>query len=80
MSDPYPHTTVAPNAYALTAGPLELWVRIPLKARMFVRVFIYVAVLCRYWPYDGLKTRPRSPAEYLNRFIISEIFTNWNGP
>jgi hypothetical protein len=45
---------------------LGSWVRIPLKAWMFVRVFLCCVVLCRYRPCDGLITRPRSPAICLN--------------
>jgi hypothetical protein len=45
---------------------LGSWVRIPLKAWMFVRVFLCCVVLCKYRPCDGLITHPRSPTICLN--------------
>jgi hypothetical protein len=45
---------------------LGSWVRIPLKAWMFVRVFLCCVVLCRWRSCDGLMTRPRSPTICLN--------------
>jgi hypothetical protein len=48
-------------------------VRIPLKAWMFVLVFICCVVLCRSRPRDELVTRPRSPTICLNRWGNQKI-------
>jgi hypothetical protein len=48
-------------------------VRIPLKAWMFVLVFLYCIVLCRYRPCDELITRPRSPTVCRNRLRNQKI-------
>jgi hypothetical protein len=52
---------VRSEAWVLAGWLLGSWVRIPLKAWMFVRVFLCCVVLCRWRPCDGLITRPRSP-------------------
>jgi hypothetical protein len=57
---------VRSEAWVLAGWLLGSWVRIPLKAWMFVRVFLCCVVLCRQRPCDGLITRPRSPTISLN--------------
>jgi hypothetical protein len=57
---------VRSRAWVLAGWLLGSWVRIPLKAWMFVRVFLCCVVLCRQRPCDGLITRPRSPTICLN--------------
>jgi hypothetical protein len=57
---------VRSETWILAGWLLGSWVRIPIKAWMFVRVFLCCVVLCRYRPCDGLITRPRSPAICLN--------------
>jgi hypothetical protein len=57
---------VRSEAWVLAGWLLWSWVRIPLKAWMFVRVFLCFVVLCRYRHCDGLITRPRSPTICLN--------------
>jgi hypothetical protein len=56
---------VRSDAWVLSGWLLGSWVRIPLKAWMFVRVLCCV-VLCRQRPCDGQITRPRSPTICLN--------------
>jgi hypothetical protein len=43
----------------LASPALGPWVRIPLKAWVYVRVFLSCVVLCRQRPCDGLITGPR---------------------
>jgi hypothetical protein len=57
---------VRSEAWFLAGWLLGSWVRIPLKAWMFFRVFLCCVVLCRYRPCDGLITRPSSPTICLN--------------
>jgi hypothetical protein len=57
---------VLSEAWVLACWLLGSWVLIPLKAWMFVRVFLYCVVLCRQRPCDGLITYPRSPTICLN--------------
>jgi hypothetical protein len=54
------------GVWALISWTLGSWVWIPLKAWMFVLVFLCCAVLCRHRPCDWLITPPRSPAKYVN--------------
>jgi hypothetical protein len=56
---------VRSEAWVLAGWLLGSWVRIPLKAWMFVRVFLCRVVLCRYRPCDGLITHPRGPTTCL---------------
>jgi hypothetical protein len=46
-----------------TALTLGSWARIPLKAWMYVRVFLCCAVLRRQRPCDGPIPHPRSPTK-----------------
>jgi hypothetical protein len=48
-------------------------VRIPLKAWMFVRVFLCCVVLCRWKPCDELISRPRSLTICRNRLGNQKI-------
>jgi hypothetical protein len=61
----------------LRRGPWSLihWsrVRIPIRAWMFVLVFLCFVVLCRQRPCDGLITRPRSPTICRNRLGRQKI-------
>jgi hypothetical protein len=57
---------VRSEAWVLAGWLVGSWVRSPLKARMFVRVFLCCVVLCRYRPCDWLITRPRSSTICLN--------------
>jgi hypothetical protein len=57
---------VRSEAWVLGGWLLGSWVRILLKAWMFVRVFLCCVVLCRYRPCDGLFTHPRSPTICIN--------------
>jgi hypothetical protein len=54
------------EAWVLAGWLLGSWVRIPLKAWMFVGIFLCYVVLCRWRPCEGLITRPRSPTIRLN--------------
>jgi hypothetical protein len=47
-------------SWAFIAGKLGSWVRIPLKAWLFLFVFLCWAVLCRTTSCDGLIIRPRN--------------------
>jgi hypothetical protein len=54
------------EAWVLAGWLLGSGVRIPLKAWMFVRIFLCCVVLCTYRPCDGLITRPGNPTICLN--------------
>jgi hypothetical protein len=60
------HSGVRSETWALAGWLLGSRVRIPLKAWMFVRVFLCCVVLCRQRPCDRLITCPRSPTICLN--------------
>jgi hypothetical protein len=66
--------TVAVRSEALVLAGLLLgsWVRIPLKAWTFVRVFMCCVVLCRQRPCDRLITRPRSVCLNSSRNLLCE--------
>jgi hypothetical protein len=66
---------VRSEAWVLSGWLLGSWIRIPLKAWMFVRVFLCCVVLCRLRPCDGLITRPRSPTICLNR--SRNLYVRW---
>jgi hypothetical protein len=57
---------VRSEAWVSAGWLLGSWVRIPLKAWMYVRGFLCCIVLCRWRPCDGLITHPRSPTVCLN--------------
>jgi hypothetical protein len=63
------------RTWVLTAWILGSRVRI-----VPILVYLCCVVPCRHKPCDGLITRPRSPAEYLNWLTSSEVTLNWNRP
>jgi hypothetical protein len=65
--------TVAAHELVSLDRTLGSWVRILLKAWMFVCV--YSVFVCRLRPCDGLITRPRSPADCLRNWSETKRFT-----